>query len=400
VLASFTPSAAFLYGFILIRIRASLKGLDISKHTSLFNSPPTQCQQPSISISDDTIASSIDPIHGVVNSFRERRATIPADQSFAMHGILRRLGVPLTKPDYAKPLEQIYRDLFCDLLAWNFSATGLLSMAGISSLQGVPSWVPDLANSAGKPRIEEPLRRSDEHCPLNVRPMARILANNLVVRGRFRNTVNYCSGLPNLNWESGMNEAGKESLTQALIALCLWIDLIDWTLIGSSNTNVLSWEIFSVLRGGNRAQELGREYTIPELDNFFKLLKDIVVKMCGNKVMGRLAEVGPFTSVVNEFMDSNPDLLRHVCVWCRFLGGSRSLFTTTDGEPGTSLLLQSVTVGDITAEIPGLKTPLVLRKHRLSRGFMVVGQAYIPNFFKNATGSSATLEEYKDIHLT
>jgi hypothetical protein len=57
-------------------------------------------------------------------------------------------------------------------------------------------------------------------------------------------------------------------------------------------------------------------------------------------------------------------------------------------------------VEDIIAEIPGLKSPLVLRKHRLSPGFMVVGQAYIPNFFKNATGSSAMLEDYKDIHLT
>jgi hypothetical protein len=401
VLGFFAPAALYLYRFILIRIWASSKGLDISKHTSLFNSLPKQCQQPSISMSDDKAASSIDPIHGVVNSFRERRATIPADQCFAMHGILRRLGVPLTRPDYAKPLEQIYRYFFCDLLTWNSSATSLLSMAGVSSLQGVPSRVPDLANSAGKSRIEEPLMRSDEHCPVNVRPMARILDSKLVVRGRFRNTVNYCSGvLPNLNWESGMNEAGKESLSQALIALCLWIDLTDWTLIGCSHTNIFSWEIFSVLRGGNRAQGFGRDYTILELDNFFKLLKDIVVKVCGDKVMGRLAEAGPFTSVVDEFVDSNPDLLRYVCVWCRFLDGSRSLLTTTDGEPGTSLLLQSVAVEDIIAEIPGLKSPLVLRKHRLSPGFMVVGQAYIPNFFKNATGSSAMLEDYKDIHLT
>ena len=49
-------------------------------------------------------------------------------------------------------------------------------------------------------------------------------------------------------------------------------------------------------------------------DNFFKLLVDIVVKVCGDNVMGRLAEVGHFTSVVDEFVDSNPDLLRHVIV--------------------------------------------------------------------------------------
>ena len=103
-------------------------------------------------------------------------------------------------------------EIFSPISSHGTPRTGLLSMAGVSSLQGVPSWVPDLANAAGKSRIEVPLMRSDEHCPLNVRPVARILDNKLVVRGRFRNTVNYCSGvLPNLNWESGMNEAGKET---------------------------------------------------------------------------------------------------------------------------------------------------------------------------------------------
>ena len=330
VLVCFAGAALYLHMSILVHIRASLKGLDISNHTALFNPTPKQCQQLSTSTSDSIVVSSIDPIHGVINSFQKRRATIPADQSFAMHGILRRLGVPLTKPDYTKPLEQIYRDLFCDFLLWNSSATGLLSMAGVSSLQGVPSWVPDLANSAGKSRIEQPIIRSDEQCPLNMRPMARILDNKLVVRGRFRNTVNYCSGaLLNLSWESGINEVGKKSLCQALISLCLWIDLIDWTLIGGSNTSILSWEIFSVLRGGNGAQKFGREYKILELDNSFKLLMDIVVTICGDKVMGKLAEVDSFASEVDRFVDLNPDLLRQVCIWSRLLNGSRSLFTTT-----------------------------------------------------------------------
>ncbi|KAF2691414.1 hypothetical protein K458DRAFT_397907 [Lentithecium fluviatile CBS 122367] len=80
----------------------------------------------------------------IFNAFRNRKASVSADQSFAMHGVLQQLGLNLPMVDYNKTLGQVYQELFTSILAWNSTVTSPLAMAAGSLWKDVPSWVPNL----------------------------------------------------------------------------------------------------------------------------------------------------------------------------------------------------------------------------------------------------------------
>lgn len=92
----------------------------------------------------------------VTRALRERSAGKPMDKSFAMRGVLERLGIFLQPADYGKRLGEVYHELFVGLLRREPVLIALLVDADVTdktrrrgaeerenSMEGAPSWVPD-----------------------------------------------------------------------------------------------------------------------------------------------------------------------------------------------------------------------------------------------------------------
>ncbi|KIM96982.1 hypothetical protein OIDMADRAFT_183035 [Oidiodendron maius Zn] len=86
---------------------------------------------------------SLDNTSVIIQAIRERKSSEPRDHAYGTYGVLRRLGATLTKPDYSKPVGQVYFEFFLDLLRWDPTTIRLLLDTGWNQLPDTPSWVPD-----------------------------------------------------------------------------------------------------------------------------------------------------------------------------------------------------------------------------------------------------------------
>ena len=59
-------------------------------------------------------------LSSIIRVIRQRMVSEPKDRSYATHGVLRRLGMPLTPADYGKSLGQVYHTLGVSILS-NFA---------------------------------------------------------------------------------------------------------------------------------------------------------------------------------------------------------------------------------------------------------------------------------------
>jgi len=75
----------------------------------------------------------------ILNGTRTRQATKEVDKAFALHGVLRKLGIPLQKPDYGKSVGQVYCEFARVIISWNKSLD-VLTEASTSGLPDTPSW--------------------------------------------------------------------------------------------------------------------------------------------------------------------------------------------------------------------------------------------------------------------
>jgi hypothetical protein len=55
----------------------------------------------------------------------------------------------MEEPNYAKPLGEIYKELFINLISWKHGLNLLLD-SGLPGLEDVPTWVPDWSNSTDR----------------------------------------------------------------------------------------------------------------------------------------------------------------------------------------------------------------------------------------------------------
>ncbi|PMD48136.1 hypothetical protein L207DRAFT_446926, partial [Hyaloscypha variabilis F] len=86
---------------------------------------------------------SIDNTSAIIQAIRERKSSEPRDHAYGTYGVLRRLGATLTKPEYSKPVGQVYFEFFLDLLRWDPTTIRLLLDTGWNQLPDTPSWVPN-----------------------------------------------------------------------------------------------------------------------------------------------------------------------------------------------------------------------------------------------------------------
>ena len=97
------------------------------------------CQFVALYLSMEAEISAIDLVDGLCM----RKATRSEDNAFALQGILQYIsGTRLPKPDYARPLGVIYKELTVGIMA-STEARHFLLPAALSHAQGAPTWVPD-----------------------------------------------------------------------------------------------------------------------------------------------------------------------------------------------------------------------------------------------------------------
>jgi hypothetical protein len=70
-------------------------------------------------------------------------ATDPRDKIFAVHNLLSALGAHLPDPDYSKSIDQVYREAAATAITHDSRLHILSSVTGESSIEDLPSWVPD-----------------------------------------------------------------------------------------------------------------------------------------------------------------------------------------------------------------------------------------------------------------
>lgn len=82
-------------------------------------------------------------LFSIIRVLRERTVSEPKDRSYAIHGVLRRLGMQLSPVDYGRSLSQVYQDLFTDLVRWEPRMVSLILDATAGAFSDSPSWVPN-----------------------------------------------------------------------------------------------------------------------------------------------------------------------------------------------------------------------------------------------------------------
>ncbi|KAM0245178.1 hypothetical protein ACHAP5_005571 [Fusarium lateritium] len=74
---------------------------------------------------------------------RPKLATDAKDKAYALYGLLEVLGIELSKPDYGKPLADIFTEITTAAIAHDKSLWILCFAASDKKHPGIPSWVPD-----------------------------------------------------------------------------------------------------------------------------------------------------------------------------------------------------------------------------------------------------------------
>ncbi|KAI0024042.1 heterokaryon incompatibility protein-domain-containing protein [Xylariomycetidae sp. FL0641] len=78
-------------------------------------------------------------LEGIVQAIRKRKAGVAKDRVCATQGVLRRLGLELPEPDYAKPDTQVLHEAFAALLRWEPTLINMLLDVGPGP-SDTPTW--------------------------------------------------------------------------------------------------------------------------------------------------------------------------------------------------------------------------------------------------------------------
>ncbi|KAF1981710.1 hypothetical protein K402DRAFT_221388 [Aulographum hederae CBS 113979] len=138
-----------------------------------------------------------EPIPMIVRALRDRQASHSSDKSFGLQGVLQRLGLKISAPDYEKPLRQVYLELFVTLIRKDSRLVNLLLDAG-GMQPAKPSWVPnwdkiddtawfapDLVSGLVDYQVSPNI--------LELKPLVNIENEKLNVRGKWLSKISFVS---------------------------------------------------------------------------------------------------------------------------------------------------------------------------------------------------------------
>ncbi|OTA63590.1 hypothetical protein K449DRAFT_421695 [Hypoxylon sp. EC38] len=334
---------------------------------------------------------------GIVQAIRTRHTTNDKDRSYAVYGVLQRLGVKeLSNPDYSASLDQVYKELVMDLLRYKHALIHLLIDAGISTGIGRPSWVPDLRIVADRQWV-----RSD----YIIKPVERAATptssawvefgrnDELVVTGIPKGTITFCSARLRRIETTGTDPPGSADMRAATLMLTRWLaglireapNIEAYQPICKAAAKVLAADIDS---------KIGLDLTGEDFFTWYKVLT------CSKLALEERAGPGfeghgpsPEDSEDNDIgqvYDSHlqGDVAKDMTIKiCNHIAGRRNVFITTNGLAGSGP--EAMSSGDIVMLIAGIPVPMILRQVvadggeiRDSLTYRIIGPAFVLGLMK------------------
>ncbi|CAH0056044.1 unnamed protein product [Clonostachys solani] len=342
-------------------------------------------------------------IDGVRSALKNRDCSDHHDKSFSLHGVLDICRVTPSKPDYGRSVGETYHVLMQELIAWDAQALVMILDAG-KPLQLAPSWVPNWSESGPSEWLVSQYRtRTGASAPNAAYPSLPrdvSIVDNAILRlqGKRVGTVTFSTDM-RIPAESSTSQAQPGvGLVSALFRLVQFFAYVG----GRTSHGLLSDDAttttFSVLEGLIRirgttykqsnsgmmqhtvrlpAWEGPYDFT-KEKREFWRLselLKVIAAALPGlnleSEEGSRDATVQLFEQVAGRAYIGNY-FLRLVKI---LVEQKRGLYVLSGGLAGTGPL--GVSVGDEVFVLPGIPTPMVLRKAGNGRGWTVVGATLV-----------------------
>ena len=280
------------------------------------------------------------PSFDFVLAMRERQATIPQDRSFALYGILQKLGVSLSQPDYTNDKTVVFRELFCSLVAWDVSLVRLLADAGRLGAD-TPTWVPGF-NSTGAWVDGSYLNGTNpESATRGSTPAAAFPddGRTLVVQGTVIDTVAYHT--------KEMKEPLDDKdacLSHNLTVFIGWLAMARRDVILPEGFGTLADAVYYVLGS-------------PGAD--FKRLYQLIGRVTAGKISG-LETPGAVERLLTDLkLPEHKNALVDFEYCCSKLANRRILFISSKGYLGSGS--EGIAVGDSVALVAGVPLPLILR---------------------------------------
>lgn len=360
-------TTAFILGLILL-VSGVLSGLGcgcMSVLAILLTFPLgqifTQAPVPWIGFLEQS--SKMAPEAEVIRTIRMGKGRQAQDRSFAVQGILRSLGLPLTTLPPEAPLSMVYGSLFCDLLAWK-SLNGLLD-AGQPCFPEAPSWVPRYDLALHRPWISVRYTFQPAVFPISskkchVRLHGRKLRTNAAVVDEILRPV--------IKLKVEADERIAIRLAQLQITNMHRILELMWVMrheCGAlADSLPLAQRFLQVVRA-----EMSTKSAIP-VDEFNRWY-------C---VVSEICTLRPSDSRASECLDiigADPELVDiHKWIIGMLAEEERVVFITRHGRLGTASTF--VQPGDKIVVIPTVAMPLVLRTvHDATDTFSVIGASFV-----------------------
>ena len=375
-----------------------------------------QVAQPSQSTVSSTKVLTSTYLAGVLEALRERRASMAKDKAFALYGVMQRMGINPSQPDYSKPVGEVYHRLMLDFLEWRPSLSVLLLDAGLP-LAGIPSWVPDWSTteerswlpkayiyssiadetsstSSGRPAPQPGVKISP--CKLKLTLRGAVVGSVTDNFGPFETTKT--SDLGAVDVDTAPN------IWPAMYVISQWLMEARRGLPISIHYESIPQAVITTLSGGIKPDshtELQNTF-----DRWYRIMLESLelarLKAQEDSKPGTPASYSQLYSLeaLTEFLSprllDDLEVLKYAIDCVNQLAGKRSLFYSRDGHIGTGP--PGTTPGDNIVVFDGISTPMITRSGAEGNQ-TVVGPAYAPGLIHVTEANDTRKLRWEDITL-
>ncbi|KAH7074048.1 heterokaryon incompatibility protein-domain-containing protein [Paraphoma chrysanthemicola] len=299
---------------------------------------------------------------GILEALRTRQCRDPVDHAYALHGVLRKFGARFTKVSYATAEQDVYFELFRDLLTWRWVSLSLLLDAGSPDCS-LPSWVPQWDSEYRTTWVPEGYVYTGTSTTIFTQirtlglPVHELTGTSLTVWGTRIGFVAYCVHLPEVCQPNTMQDC--------IHAILSWHWNMQYFGLRSKTTDAAC------------IQSMHRILQLRSLHSSYELLVRILTGGTDHQptIMSKLdidklhpSNAGQVLTLLRD-CDKESELQ----ALCDPICGKRLLFITEDGEIGTGPLWTEPR--DTVHRISGLPLPMILRKQDEEDAYRVVGAA-------------------------
>ncbi|CAO2647476.1 Nn.00g083980.m01.CDS01 [Neocucurbitaria sp. VM-36] len=309
---------------------------------------------------------------GIIQSLRKRKVTEPRDRAYALYGVLSALGAQLQTPDYSKPVEQVYKELFADLISWRPSSLALLLDAKIKVEQIGPSWVPRWDEFTNTALISEELLCSATsggditHLRKYGLPVCEARASSLIVCGHSFGRVTHVIAIPRELPNQYPREFDQEELRPTLQLLRRIRNIVDQKPFLSSTLRHQRLFDATISYIASRIK-----WKVPALSSFEQWAQAVFGCSMEDLKQSRSSSEYPRPVEAHKHVSQTSSAAASWVSSKDIYDGKHAYFFTDTGRIGIGPY--SMKQGDYSYHISGVPLPMMLRNRGSEEKFEVIG---------------------------